>query len=239
MIYLRSILFFVLATLTTIFYGLFTCPIALLWHDTGYDCAKSWGTQILRLARTVGGMEYEVKGLENLPRTPAVVMAKHQSAWETVAILSLLPRASWIIKRELLIFPVIGWALAGLRSIAIDRKSGRTALDQIVEQGRERLASGLWVVIFPEGTRIAPGTRKRYGLGGGSLAVAAGAPVVPIAHNAGELWRRNAFLKHAGKITLSIGPLIASVGKSPVELTAEVENWIENEMAQFPPALRR
>lgn len=238
MILLRSTLFFILATLTTIFYGLFTVPISIIWHDAGYECARSWGRQIVRLAKFICGMDYEVRGRENLPREPAVIMAKHQSAWETVAILSIAPRAAWIVKRELLIFPVIGWALAGLRSIAIDRKSGGAARDQILDQGRKRLANGLSVIIFPEGTRTAPGSRKRYGIGGAWLAVHTGAPVSPIAHNAGELWRRNAFLKYPGKITLSIGPLIDSKGKDPAVLTGEVENWIENEMAILPPAAR-
>jgi 1-acyl-sn-glycerol-3-phosphate acyltransferase len=238
MIYLRSTAFFILGTLNTLFYGLFTVPLSIVWHDVGYECARSWGWRILWLGKHVCGMDYEVKGVENIPKHPVVIMAKHQSAWETVGILCHLPRGVWIIKRELVWLPIIGWVLAGLKSIAIDRKSGRTARDQILEQGRNRLSRGYCVVIFPEGTRVAPGERKRYGHGGAQLATGVPAAVLPIAHNAGECWRRNAFLKYPGKITMSIGPVISSEGKDPAALTAEVEAWIEAEMLRLPPANR-
>ena len=123
-----------------------------------------------------------------------------------------------------------------MQSIAIDRKSGKRAVDQIEEQGRERIGRGLWVSIFPEGTRIAPGRRGRYGIGGAWLAAKTGTPIVPIAHNAGECWRRNAFMKFPGKITVSIGPPIVTVGREPTEVIADVENWIEGEMLKLAPA---
>lgn len=235
---IRSVLFAILGTLVTAFYGLFTIPLAFIAHNIGYDCAKSWGVQIVRLAKWVLGIKYEVRGLNNLPAKPCVVMAKHQSAWETVGILAHVPRASWIIKRELVFVPIVGWALASLRSIAIDRKSGKAARDQILDQGRERIAEGYWVIVFPEGTRVAPGKRGRYGIGGAWLAAKTGTPVVPIAHNAGELWRRNAFIKRPGLVTMSIGPLIETAGKEPTDVIKQVEDWIENEMAQLPPAVR-
>ena len=234
MIYLRSTAFVLLATLTTIFYGLFTVPFAIFWHDVGYECARSWGWRILWLAKHVCGIDYQVRGMENLPDRPVVVMAKHQSAWETVGILAHLPRAVWIIKKELVWVPIVGWVLGGLKSIAIDRKSGRSARDQILEQGRDRLQRGYWVMIFPEGTRIAPGERSRYGLGGSLLAIGAGVDIVPIAHNAGECWRRNAFLKYPGKVTMSIGPVITTAGKTSVEVGRDVEQWIEAEMLRLP-----
>ena len=165
-------------------------------------------------------------------------MAKHQSAWETVFILALLPRAVWIIKRELLWLPVVGWVLFALQSIAIDRKSGKRAVDQIVEQGRDRIGRGLWVSCFPEGTRVAPGQRGRYGSGGAWLAAKTGTPILPIAHNAGECWRRNAFLKYPGKVTVSIGPPIITTGREPAEVIADVENWIEAEMLTLTPACK-
>ena len=236
MIYIRSVAFLLSGILVTIFYGLFTVPLAILYHDWGYECARSWGRQILRLAKYVCRIDYEIRGLENIPRQPCVVMAKHQSAWETVAILVLVPPSAWIIKRELLLVPVIGWVLGGLQSIAIDRKSGKTARDQILEQGRDRLARGYGVVIFPEGTRVVPGQRGRYGIGGAWLAAGVGAPILPIAHNAGECWRRNAFLKYPGKVTMSIGPVIDTVGKDSLTVLKLTENWIEDEMARLPPA---
>jgi 1-acyl-sn-glycerol-3-phosphate acyltransferase len=234
MIYIRSTAFLLLGILTTILYGLFTVPLAVLRHDIGYECARGWGRRILWLAKNVCGIDYEIKGIENLPSRPVVVMAKHQSAWETVAILCYLPRAVWIIKRELVWVPIIGWVLGGLKSIAIDRKSGRTALDQILEQGQDRLGRGYWVMIFPEGTRVAPGERRRYGMGGSLLATGAAVDVVPIAHNAGECWRRNAFLKYPGKVTMSIGAPISTVGKTAQAVAREVEDWIESEMSRLP-----
>jgi 1-acyl-sn-glycerol-3-phosphate acyltransferase len=236
MIYIRSTLFFVLGVLNTIFYGIFTVPLSILWHDVGYECARGWGWRVLWLAKHVCGIDYEIRGLENVPKHPTIIMAKHQSAWETVGILCHLPRGVWIIKRELVWLPIIGWVLAGLKSIAIDRSSGKSARDQILEQGKDRLARGYSVVIFPEGTRVAPGERKKYGLGGALLATGANAKVLPIAHNAGECWRRNAFLKYPGKVTMSIGPVIETAGKDPVQVTQEVEAWIEAEMLRLPKA---
>lgn len=234
MIYLRSSAFVLLATLTTIFYGLFTVPFAIFRHDIGYECARSWGWSILWLAKHVCGIDYQVRGMDNLPDRPVVVMSKHQSAWETVGILCHLPRAVWIIKKELVWVPIVGWVLGGLKSIAIDRESGRSARDQILEQGRDRLQRGYWVMIFPEGTRVAPGERGRYGLGGSLLATGAGVDILPIAHNAGECWRRNAFLKYPGKVTMSIGATISTKDKTTAEVGREVEDWIEAEMLRLP-----
>jgi 1-acyl-sn-glycerol-3-phosphate acyltransferase len=237
MIYFRSVFFLVACIFVTIFYGIFTVPLAILVHDVGYECARSWGRQILRLAKYVCGIDYEIRGIGNIPARPCVVMAKHQSAWETVAILVTMPQSAWIIKRELLMLPIVGWVLGGLQSIAIDRKSGKTARDQILEQGRDRLARGYGVVIFPEGTRVEPGKRGRYGVGGAWLAAGTGAPILPVAHNAGECWRRNAFLKYPGKVTMSIGPVIETADKESVAILKQTENWIENEMARLPPAV--
>ena len=209
-------------------------PIALLFgYNLGYDTAKLWGTTILYLARIICGLKYNVVGLENMPTSPCVVMAKHQSAWETVFILHSIPRAVWVIKRELVLVPFVGWALWGLRSIAIDRKSGKSAMSQIEEQGRDRINRGMWVSIFPEGTRVPPGTRKRYGIGGAWLAAKTGTPILPIAHNAGEYWGKNAFFKTPGTIEVRIGPLIQAQGREPSEILAEVEQWIENEMVHI------
>lgn len=236
MIYIRSVLFFILAILNTLFFGLFVLPLSFIYFRAGYDTARGWGAVTLWLAKVVCGIDYTVRGRENIPDHPCVSMAKHQSAWETVFILTLIPRAVWIIKRELQWLPIVGWVLFALKSIAIDRKSGKRAVEQIEEQGRDRIAQGLWVSVFPEGTRVAPGKRGRYGIGGAWLAAKTGTPILPIAHNAGELWRRNAFLKYPGLVTVSIGPLIHTVGREPAEVIADVEKWIEAEMLGLPPA---
>ena len=236
MIYVRSVLFFLLAIVNTIIFGMFVLPLCFIRFEWGYDSARGWGIVTLWLAKVVCGIKYTVRGMENIPAHPCVSMSKHQSAWETVFLLSTLPRAVWIIKRELQWLPIIGWVLFALKSIAIDRKSGKRAVEQIEEQGRDRIAQGLWISIFPEGTRVAPGKRGRYGIGGAWLAAKTSTPILPIAHNAGECWRRYAFLKYPGTVSVSIGPQILTAGKEPIAVIAEVENWIEAEMLTLPPA---
>jgi 1-acyl-sn-glycerol-3-phosphate acyltransferase len=197
---------------------------------TGYNHLVIW------LARWVLGIRYVVEGREHLPQQPAIILAKHQSAWETVAFLCLFPPVSPVIKQELLKVPFFGWGFRLLSPIAIDRSAGREALKQIVSQGRDKLAQGFWVLVFPEGTRVAPGEKGKYGIGGGWLAAETGAPIVPIAHNAGEVWPKNAFVKRGGLVTVRIGPVIDSTGKSAAELTRAAEAWIETEMTRLPPA---
>ena len=156
--------------------------------------------------------------------------AKHQSAWETLFMEAKFPDQCWIVKRELLWLPFVGWGLMAIRCIAIDRSSGTSAREQIVEQGAERLREGLWVSIFPEGTRVAPGKVGRYGIGGALLATRTGTPILPIAHNAGELWGRYSFRKSSGTVKVVIGPPIATQGRDPISVNNEVESWIEGQM---------
>lgn len=233
MIVLRSALFAVLQTLLTVIFAiiaLFTFPFSARIR---YRTITLWNRSVIWLARVLCGIRYRVIGLENLPGIPAVVMAKHQSAWETIALPVLLPPMALVIKRELLWVPFFGWGMAMLSPIAINRAEGRAALKQIVAQGRDRLAQGFGVMIFPEGTRVAPGEVGRYGIGGAWLATHTGAPVVPVAHNAGEYWPKNSFLKRPGLITLSIGPVIQTKGLKPDALNEQVKTWIETEMARL------
>ena len=181
------------------------------------------------------GITYEVEGWENVPRHPVVLMAKHQSAWETLFMEGRFPYQCWIIKKELLWLPFLGWGLVAIRCIAIDRSSGHSARDQIVEQGTKRLAEGMWVSIFPEGTRIAPGKVGRYGIGGATLAVRTGTPILPIAHNAGEYWGRYKFTKRAGRIRVVIGPLIQTAGRDVISVNNEMQEWIEGRMREISP----
>lgn len=232
----RSLAFAILQTLLTILFSLvalFSLPFSVHARYraiTGYNRAVIW------LAERLLGIRYVVEGRENLPTEAAIVLAKHQSAWETVAFLFLFPPVSPVIKRELLNIPFFGWAFRLLNPIAIDRSAGREALKQIVAQGKARLEQGFWVLVFPEGTRVAPGEKGRYGIGGSWLAAETGAPIVPVAHNAGEVWPKNAFVKRPGTVTVRIGPPIETAGKSAAELTRTVEAWIETEMSRLPPA---
>jgi 1-acyl-sn-glycerol-3-phosphate acyltransferase len=175
------------------------------------------------------GIRYRVIGAEHIPAEPCIILAKHQSAWETLAFQAIFPPHVWVLKRELLRVPFFGWGLAMLSPIAIDRASGARALMPTLEQGRERLRDGFCIVIFPEGTRVAPGKRGTYHPGGAWLAIKTGVPVLPVAHNSGEFWPRNAFLKYPGLITVRIGPPIPPRGLEPEALIARVEEWIETD----------
>lgn len=185
---------------------------------------------MLFLLRHVCGIRYQLIGAENIPKTPSIILSKHQSAWETLAFQEIFPPQVWVLKKELLWIPFFGWGLAMTSPIAIDRSARKKALEQIVEQGKDRLNQGFWIVIFPEGTRIPPGQRGKYRIGGAWLATHTDTLVVPVAHNAGALWGRNSFIKYPGTITVSIGKPIDPAGMEAGELNAQVEAWIENEM---------
>lgn len=227
---LRSGLFAaVLVVLTPVFalIALLTFPLPPLAR---YRVITVWSRCILWAAQTLCGIRYRVIGAENIPADPCIILSKHQSAWETLALQLIFPPQVWVLKRELLRVPFFGWGLAMLSPIAIDRSSRREALQQLVEQGRQRLDSGFCIVIFPEGTRIAPGKRGNYRPGGARLAVQTNTTIVPVAHNAGTCWGRNAFMKYPGLITVSIGPPIQPDGATAEEIARRVEHWIEGEM---------
>ncbi len=234
---LRSALFLLGALAVTALFG-FLVPMGRLFGRLGsFRVASAYTEMMLKWVEWSCGITYEVKGWENVPKAPAVIMSKHQSAWETIFIEARFPPQSWIIKKELLWLPFVGWSLMAIRCIAIDRASGKTAREQIVEQGAKRLAEGLWVTVFPEGTRIAPGKRGRYGIGGSLLATRTGTPILPIAHNAGEFWGRYAFRKKPGVVKVVVGPLIATEGRDVVSVNSQVEEWIEAQMRVISPHL--
>lgn len=236
MILLRSTLFALVQSLATIFFSfvaLLTFPFSPF---TRYRIITLWNRLVVSAARAICGIRFEIKGSENLPTHPVILMAKHQSAWETIALPILFPPQSIVLKKELLSIPFFGWGLAMTSPIAIDRKAGKEALKQIVVQGSARIKQGFWVMIFPEGTRVKPGEAGRYGIGGAWLATHTSTPVLPVAHNAGEVWPKHSFIKHPGTITLSIGPVISSQGKKADALNEEVKAWIESEMKQLPHA---
>ena len=229
----RSILFNLVMWLSVLIYAPLMLPTALLPFPARYRLIRQWARFQVFLLKTLCGLDYRVEGREHLPENAAVIMSKHQSAWETIAFQEIFPQQTWVLKRELMWIPLFGWALALLRPIAIDRNAGRRAIEQVIEQGRDRLKSGIWVVVFPEGTRVAPGTRRRYGIGGAVLAAETGYPVVPVAHNAGSFWPRRGFLKSPGTVRVVIGPVIDPYGKSAEEIRQLVEEWIEGAMADL------
>lgn len=223
-------LFLVLITPVFAVIALLTFPLPAL---TRYRIISTWAHWVMWAADVICGIRYRVIGRENIPRDPCIILSKHQSAWETLAFQQIFPPQVWVLKRELLRVPFFGWGLAMLSPIAIDRSLRRAALQQLVEQGTERLAGGFCIIIFPEGTRIAPGRRGHYRPGGARLAVQTGATIIPVAHNAGICWGRNAFLKRPGLITVSIGAPIRPDGADAETLAKRVEHWIEEEMLQL------
>ncbi len=233
MSYLRSALFALTLVLITPPYALLALATAPLPRMARYRIISGWSRLVVLLARALLGIDWRVEGREHLPARPSVILSKHQSAWETMAFQLIFPPQVHVLKRELLWIPFFGWGLALMSPIAIDRSRGMAALRAIARRGRERLAQGFWVVVFPEGTRVAPGETRPYQLGGAWLAANCGVPVVPVAHNAGRLWPRNAFVKRAGTVTVRIGAPIRAAGRAPKEVLAEVKAWIEAQQASL------
>ena len=234
---LRSLLYLLLAIVITAPFGLLVTLAIVFPMKVRFWVISIWRTGFLALCKYVLGLDYQVIGRENIPSTPSVILSKHQSAWETVSLQEIFPPLVFVLKKSLLMIPFLGWAFAAVKMISIDRSAGKDALRQVISQGCDRLKAGYWVVIFPEGTRIAPGERRRFKTGGARLALSAGALAVPVAHNAGEFWARNALVKKPGRITVSIGPAIDPSGKTADQITDLAEQWIEAEMRRISPHL--
>ena len=235
-LFLRSLLFFLLMTVLTVVWSFACILFAPFPYARRYYLTARWNVMVVWMAKVICGIRYEVKGFENFPDAPAVVLSKHQSAWETIFLLQMTPRPLvFVFKKSLTYIPFFGWGIALLRMIPIDRSKGRDAFAQVVIQGRKRLADGQWIIMFPEGTRIPVGQTGKYKAGGTRLAVETNTPVVPIAHNAGECWPKNSFIKKPGLITVSIGKPIYPENMDSSELMAKVENWIESEMRVISP----
>lgn len=233
MILIRSSLFFAGMLFSTL---LIATPLSIFGWFMPYkqrcQMSNAWGGVNIWLLRVLCGLSYDIKGAEHLPTGGTVILSKHQSAWETMALRYILPpEQAWVLKRELLWVPFFGWALALVEPIAINRKAGSKAVKQVIKQGVEQLEKGRNVIIFPEGTRVAPGDKKRFGVGGALLAQKAGVPVVPIAHNAGHFWRRRGIKKYPGVIQMIVGKPIDTKNKTAAEINREVETWIESQMA--------
>ena len=227
-LFVRSMLFAAGQALLSVPFSIAAILALLLPYRLRYALVSRWTHWNLWWLDKTCGLNHRAVGKDNAPEQPTIIFCKHESAWETLALQRYFRPQVWVIKRELLWIPFFGWGLATLRPIAIDRKANRANLNHILTQGRERLNDGCWVVIFPEGTRVAPGERRRYRQGGALLAEKTGYPVLPVAHNAGDFWPRNSFIKHRGTIELAIGPLIESAGRSAAEINRLAESWIES-----------
>lgn len=218
---------------TLLLASLFVLVGAFMPFRRRFTVARLWASVLLQVLRWTCGLRYRIDGVEHLPADNHVALWKHSSSWETIAMSVIFPRQVWVLKRELVWIPIIGWGIRLLHAIAIDRSSGRVAVNQIVEQGKQRLAEGDWVMIFPEGTRTAPGETRRYGVSGALLAAEAGKRIVPVAHNAGYFWPRRGLRKRRGLIRVVIGPPIDCAGRDPREVNQEAQEWIEGQIARL------
>ena len=227
----RSLLFTTCLFVGTMVYAVVVLALAWLPGQQLYGVARHWSRTHLWLLKTLCGLSYVVEGEEHIVAGAHVSMWKHSSAWETIAQAAIFPPQAWVLKRELMWIPLVGWALRFLRPIAINRKAGASAVNQVVEQGTQRLSEGFWILFFPEGTRVAVGETRKYGVSGALLASKAGCQIVPVAHDAGLFWPRRGWVKKPGVIRVAIGPPIDAAGRNPRELNDEVRTWIEAKVA--------
>lgn len=233
----RSLLFLLILIIVTPPY---TLGVILCWplpHHMRRRSVEPWVNFVNWMVKHLLGIPYRLSGAGNLPDRPVIVLAKHQSAWETLMLQEVFKDTVFVWRKEIKYLPFFGWALASIPMIETDRTASRSSLKRLVEQGRDRLANGYTVIIFPEGTRSRPGSKNRYKIGGAHLAVETGTPVVPVALNSGEFWGRNALFKKCGIVTVSIGPAIDPTGLTANEITNRAEAWIEAEMARISPHL--
>lgn len=236
-LWLRSLLGLIFGVLGSS--GIATVLLLLFWAPASWrrfvllhGCRMLvWGGDFLC------GMKVVVEGTENIPDSPSVIMVKHTTILETYGHVPIFPRTAWVVKRELLWVPIVGWAIGlVLNPIAINRGKGRSAVKQVIEQGKKRLADGIWVTIFPEGTRVLRGETRAYGISGAALANAAGVQIVPVAHNADDVWRRREFSLHPGTVRFCIGPPVDASAQSPKETNLIVQAWIESKMHEISAA---
>jgi 1-acyl-sn-glycerol-3-phosphate acyltransferase len=239
MVTLRSALFLAILIAFTPFWWAIVMLSAPFSRLARYRVIIGWNRVALWLIRRLLGIEHEVHGRENIPREPAVILSKHQSAWETIAYSSIFPPHVYVIKRELLWIPFLGWGLGLMSPIAINRAHRKEAMQRLIDLGGVRLRQGFSIMVYPEGTRVAVGRRGIYRLGGAVIAVNNGASVLPVAHNAGVVWPRNSFRKYPGRVTVVIGPAIDTTGLTAEQVMRRVEDWIEGEMERLTPRAGR
>jgi 1-acyl-sn-glycerol-3-phosphate acyltransferase len=232
--FIGSLVYTVFLFAWTFFYAIFfVIACSFLPFRKRFILARVWGLVLLRVLKWTCRLDYRVEGQENLPAGNHIALWKHSSSWETIAMSVVFPRQVWVLKRELLWVPVVGWGIRQLHAIAIDRKSGHSAVGQVVEQGKQRLDEGDWIIIFPEGTRMPHGQTRKYGVSGALLALEHNKLIVPVAHNAGSYWPRRGLMKKPGTVRVVIGPPISPAGRDVREINKEVQGWIESTVARL------
>lgn len=232
---LRSLIFTIFFFASTLIYAFAVLALGWLPHERLYGVARSWARTNLAVLEVLCGLGYVVEGREHIPAGNHVAMWKHSSAWETIAQAIVFPAQAWVLKRELMWIPILGWAVHLMKPIAIDRSARSAAVARVLAQGRERIRDGLWILIFPEGTRVAAGQTRRYGVSGALLALQNDRLIVPVAHNAGYFWPRRGWIKKPGRIRVVIGRPIDPAGRDAREINQEVQAWIEATVAAIAP----
>ncbi|MCB6183371.1 1-acyl-sn-glycerol-3-phosphate acyltransferase [Leeia sp. TBRC 13508] len=233
---IRSILFYVAALVLTPIYCVIGTLILPLPARIRYRIVSTfgWTRLMMWVVEYICGIKYKVEGLENLQGVkPAIICSKHQSAWETMALQMVFPPQVYIAKKELLYIPFFGWGLATISTIFIDRSAGVESRNKMLDVSKKRLNDGFWIVIFPEGTRTEPGAKVKYKKGAADMARALEVPLVPVAHNAGDYWPKNSWMKRPGTITVSIGRPIYPDGRDLASITNAAHAWIEGEVARI------
>ena len=239
MLFLRSVVFTVIAVISVLLAA--TLILLTFWAPQRFRSwlCFTWCSFTVWLAKPICGIRVEIEGRENIPDEPCVVMLKHTSAFETYWHVTLFPKAVWVLKKESMSVPLVGWAVSlGLDPIAIDRSSGASAVKQVIRQGSDRLAAGTWVSVFPEGTRMPPGETRTYGISGAALARDANVKILPVAHNADDFWGKLSFIKRSGVIKVRVGPLIDAAAQAPKETNLIVQKWIETQMHEISDAYK-
>ena len=233
---LRSLLFTTYMILSACVVGGLMGTCFWLPYRYRFGMARWWAQRLFWVLEHLCGLTFVVEGRQHIPAGAHLVMSNHTSAWETIALFIIFPPHCWVLKRELLWIPFVGWGLKVLRPIAINRGEGHRAVNQVVEQGTARMADGIWVVVFPEGTRVMAGEKKKYGVSGALLATSTGRLVVPLSHNAGAYWPRRGIVKKPGVIRVVIGEPLVTAGKKPRELNEEIRAAIDAGLAKIAAA---
>jgi 1-acyl-sn-glycerol-3-phosphate acyltransferase len=236
---LRSLLFTALFFTVTTVYAVGVLLCCWIPFPRNYFFPRTWANLLMWLLKVICNLDYRVTGRENLPPGAHIAMWKHSSSWETIAQATIFPPQAWVLKRELMWIPFVGWALNCLHPIAVKRGAGTAAVNHVINQGKDRLNKGIWILIFPEGTRVPAGETKKYGVSGALLASRVGCKVIPVAHNAGVFWPRRGWLKKPGVIDVIIGPPIAAANRDPREINEAVRAWIESTLRSLPAAVQK
>jgi len=230
---LRSIVFTIVLFISVAPFALLVILVRIFGTKASATVSKSWAHFIDWSCRVLCGLSFSIEGQENIPDQACVVFLKHSSAYETIIQWLVMPEQTWVLKRELMWAPFFGWALACLSPIAINRGSGKQAVNQVINKGKKQLSAGRCIMIFPEGTRMPSGQTRRYGISGTLLAQEAGTVILPIAHNAGDYWPRRGWLKRPGNVVFSIGKAVNPAGRDPRQVNEEIQEWIESRLKEI------